>query len=83
MFSPEGAAMIGEGFLILLIGVGTVFSFFIILNIVMKLTEIAITALNKRFPEINQQPERKIVKIEPETDALIALAIASAKQFSK
>ena len=70
--------MIGEGVMILAIGMGMVFLFFIVLIAVMKLIEVAIGSLSQRFPEKKLTSQTAVPMVDE--GAHIAVAIAVAKQ---
>jgi len=73
--------LLKQGLELLVIGMGTTFSFLITLLIVMKILGVAVRVLNKYFPEKVAQ----VQKITKNSDDKIkkVLAIALAKHFAK
>ena len=65
-----------QGFVIMLIGMATVFIFLVIMIFAMNICSKIMQFLNKYFPEEIDEPKKKIQK--KDNDAEIALAIACA-----
>ena len=72
--------MIEQGIVLMLMGMGTVFSFLVILIITMIVTYKVLTIINKIFPEavIEATPAKKTAAND---DAEIAIAIAAASRL--
>ena len=66
-----------EGFIIMVIGMGTVYVFLTIMIYAMNFTKKILDIVNKYFPEEVQQESKKR-KDKKDNDAEIALAIAAA-----
>ena len=73
--------LLKKGLELMVMGMGMVFSFLIILLIVMKVLAVVVRVLNKYFPE----PVAKVQTITKNSDDKIkkVLAIALAKHFAK
>ena len=73
--------LLGKGLELMIMGMGMVFSFLIILLIVMKVLAAVVKVLNKYFPE----PVAKVQTVTKISDDKIKkiLAIALAKHFAK
>ena len=73
--------LLGKGLELMVMGMGMVFSFLIILLIVMKVLAVVVKVLNKYFPE----PVAKVHTVAQKSDDKIkkVLAIALAKHFAK
>ncbi len=73
--------LLGKGLELMVMGMGMVFSFLIILLIVMKILEVVVKVLNRYFPE----PVAKVQVVAQNSDDKIkkVLAIALAKHFAK
>ena len=73
--------LLGKGLELMIMGMGMVFSFLIILLVVMKVLAAAVRVLNKYFPE----PVAKVQTVTQISDDKIKkiLAIALAKHFAK
>ncbi|MBN1131217.1 MAG: OadG family protein [Chitinispirillaceae bacterium] len=75
--------MIAEGILIMGIGIGMVFLFFMLLILTMNLLGLLVAFLNKKFPESVLDPQTRPLAGGSEQNAPVALAIAAAKRFSR
>ena len=73
--------LLGKGLELMVMGMGMVFSFLIILLIVMKVLAVVVKVLNKYFPE----PASQVQTVAQKSDDKIkkVLAIALAKHFAK
>lgn len=67
-----------EGFVVMIIGMGTVFIFLTIMIWVMNLNSHILKIVNKYFPEEIPQPKTANKKKSSNNDEEIALAIAAA-----
>jgi sodium pump decarboxylase gamma subunit len=67
--------MINQGFQFMIIGVSVVFSFLILLVVVMNFTHVILKFINKFFPEVEEQKPAAVVTAN---DAELAVAIAAA-----
>ena len=72
--------MLEEGLVLLAMGMGTVFSFLVILIFTMVITHKVLTVINKIFPEavIETAPAKKI---SSSNDEEIAIAIAAVQRL--
>ena len=73
--------LLGKGLELMIMGMGMVFSFLIILLVVMKVLAVVVKVLNKYLPE----PVAKVQTVTQISDDKIKkiLAIAVAKHFAK
>ena len=73
--------LIQQGLFLMLIGMGSVFSFLIIMLFSMNVCSKILLILNKYVPEINEEVKNK--KQKSDTEAEIAIAIACANKRAK
>ncbi len=75
--------MLEQGLQLSVIGISMVFFFIIVLIIVMKITTYVITALNKVFPEQQEQATSVMPTVGPKNHDDIAAIIAAVTAFRK
>lgn len=72
--------MLNQGLNLMLTGMGTVFSFLVILWISVSLMGAVVRKLNELFPEEIAVPAKAMVKANDDTEIAIALAMAKYKK---
>lgn len=73
--------LLKQGLELLVIGMGTTFSFLITLLIVMKILGVAVRVLNKYFPEKVAQVQKNTKNSDDKIKKVLAIALA--KHFAK
>ena len=68
--------MISEGITIALVGMGTVFSFLVLLVLAMLIMAKVVIWLNKVMPEQVAEVKAKPVRVENNDDVAVAIAVA-------
>lgn len=68
--------MISEGITITLVGMGTVFSFLVLLVLAMLIMAKVVIWLNKVMPEQVAEVKAKPVRVENNDDVAVAIAVA-------
>ena len=68
--------MISEGITITLVGMGTVFSFLVLLVLAMLIMAKVVILLNKVMPEQVAEVKAKPVRVENNDDVAVAIAVA-------
>lgn len=78
MLSAEIMDRLGDGFTIMSIGMGVVFSFLVLMAVVLSLTSNVIKFLNKIFPEVAAEEKTSKQRRQGKDEEEIAVAIAAA-----